>query len=160
MALTPAQLQTLKAAIVADPALNAQPQTTDGAFAIADALNALASPAFRVWRSAVPTKDVKNAIVWTEYISRSVGEKSAFELMISNGVINPSDANIRQGILDIFSGPSAAVTRTNLTEMGKRDATRAEKLFAVGTGSDVSPAALTFEGALGYQDVMAARSVA
>jgi len=43
-ALTTAQYQTLKAAIVADPTLSAQPLNSDGAFAIAAALNAIASP--------------------------------------------------------------------------------------------------------------------
>lgn len=158
MALTASQRQLLKAAIDGTPELAALPNTPDNAFAIAEYFNALASPAFRVWRTNVSTKDVKNAIVWTEYIGRSVGEKSAFELMISNGVINAADPNIRQGIVDVFSGPAAAVTRANLTNISKRDATRGEKVFATGTGTDASPATMTFEGALSYQDVQDARS--
>ena len=53
MALTPAQLTTLKAAILADPTLSAQPLTSGGAQVIADAMNAAAVPAFTVWKSNV-----------------------------------------------------------------------------------------------------------
>jgi hypothetical protein len=156
--LTTAQLQALGADIAADPVLSVLPNNSDGAFQIAQAYNLAAAPAFIVWRTNIPTSDVKKAIVWTEYIGRSVGERSAFELIISNGIVNSADANIRQGFTDIFSGPSGAQTRTNLTALAKRSATRAEKLFASGTGSDASPATLTFEGTLSYQDVQDARA--
>jgi hypothetical protein len=158
--LTSSQQGTLKAAILADSQLNAFPNTTDGNFDLAVFLGGLASPAFRVWRTNVPTKDVKNAIVWTEYIARSQGERDAFVLMISNGIINGADVNIRQGIQDIFSGPSGATTRTNLTAISKRDATRIEKILATGTGSDASPATMTYEGSISGTDVAAARNSA
>jgi hypothetical protein len=154
MPLTPAQLTALQASIAADSTLSALPHDDDSAFTIAAAYNQLASPAFRVWRSDIPTKDVKKVIVWTEYIGRSVGERDAFTLMISNGVVNAADANVRQGFNDIFSGPSGVTTRANLTALAKRDATRAEKLFATGTGSDAAPATMTFEGTLSYRDVV------
>ena len=159
MSLTTLQYQALKVDIAADPVLSAIPNTTDGAFAIADAYNALAVPAFRVWRTDIPTKDVKKGVVWTEYIGRSVGERGAFELMISNGILDASDPNVRQGIADCFSGPSGAGTRTSLTNLAKRDATRAEKLFATGTGSSAEPATMAFEGSLSYQDVLTARNL-
>lgn len=156
--LTPSQLTTLKTDILNTPALNAFPNNSDGAFAIAALYNLSASPVFRVWRTDVPTKDVKTGVVWTEYIGRSVGEQNAFTLMISNGILNAADANVRQGILDIFSGPSGLNTRTNLTALSKRDATRVEKLFATGTGSDAVPGTMSVEGSLSYQDVLTARS--
>src|SRR5687767_7670528 len=102
MALTLTQLQALKTEIDADPLLSSQPINSDGAFFIAAELNKLASPSFIVWRTNVPTSDVKKAIVWTEYIGRSIGEQNAFALMISNGIVNASDANVRQGFTDIF----------------------------------------------------------
>lgn len=156
--LTTSQLLVLKADILIDPALAAQPNTSDGAFAIAAAYNLNAVPVWRVWRTEVPTAAVKKAVVWTEYIGRSVGERGAFELIISNGIVNAADANIRQGFQDIFSGPSGLGTRTNLTAIAKRDATRAEKLFSTGAGTDASPATMTFEGFLSYQDVQDARN--
>jgi hypothetical protein len=158
MALTTTQLQTLKADILADPVLAAYPMNSDGAFAIAAAYNKQFTPDYIVWRTDVPTKDCKKAMVWTEFIARSAGERDAWQFMLSNGTINAADANVRQGIQDIFSGAQGAQSRTNLTAVAKRSATRAEKLFATGTGADASPSTLTFEGSLSYQDVEQARN--
>lgn len=157
--LSAAQLTILKNDILNDPILAAYPMNSDGAFAIAQAYNVLAAPAFIVWKSDVPTKECKKAMVWTEYIGRSAGERDAWQFMLSNGTINAADVNVRQGIQDIFSGPSGSQTRANLTAIAKRSATRAEKLFSTGTGSDADPALMTFEGGLSYQDVEQARSV-
>lgn len=157
--LTAAQSQALKTSIAADPVLNALPNTADDAFTIAAAYNALASPTFWVWRTSVPTKDVKLGIVWTEYIGRSQGERDALTFMLSNGFINAADTNIRQGIADVFSGPSGVGSRTNLIALAKRHATRAEKLFATGEGSEATPATMTAEGPLSHQEVLTARSL-
>ena len=152
--LTTTQLQALKADITADPVLNAYPKNSDGAWAIAQAYNLEASPVFIVWKTDVPTSECKKAMVWTEYIGRSVGERDAWVFMLSNGTINAADPNIRQGIADIFSGPGGASSCVALLAIAKRNATRAEKLFATGTGLDASPATMTFEGTLSYQEVM------
>lgn len=153
-----AKLLAIKNEILADPVLNAQPLNSDGAFFIANELNKIPAPAFVVWRTNIPTKDIKKAIVWTEYIGRSQGERDAFVLINSNGIVNAADANVRQGFLDIFSGPSGATTRANLTALSKRSATRAEKVLATGTGSDASPATMGAEGLITFQEVEAARA--
>lgn len=158
--LTPAQLQTLKADIAAQSDLNVYPNTPDGNYAIAGLYNALAAPDFIVWKTAIPTSDIKKNVVWTEYIGRSVGEQNAFQLMIADGTINASDLNVRTGFIDIFSGPSGATTRANLTALAKRKASRVEKLLATGTGSDAVPAVMGFEGQLSYYDVAQARDLA
>lgn len=157
--MTPAQLTTLKADILADPILAAQPMNDDGHFAIAAAYNLAANPAWRVWKTSVTTAECKDAVNWTEFIGRSVGERAAFEFLLSNGHISPARPNVRQGISDMFSGAGGATTRNALLALSKRDATRAEKLFSTGTGSDGSPATMTFEGALSYSDVSAARTI-
>ena len=161
MALTTAQLAALKADILLDPVLSAQPMNSDGAFAIAAAYNLTAVPQFVVWRTDIPTKDVKKSVVWTEFIGRSAGERDSFQFMLSNGVINGADANVRQGINDIFSGASGATSRAQLTTLAKRDATRAQKLFSTGLGTTASPATPTFEDSftLSFQDVEAARNL-
>lgn len=163
MALTAAQLQTLKADIASDPALSSLPNNSDGNFAIAAAYNLPASPAWVVWRTQVPTKDCKKATVWTEYIARSQGERDAWQFMLSNGILDASDPNVRQGILDIFSGPGGATTRAALTAVAKADATRAQKLFSSGTGSTASPATMAANVSefftLSYSDVGDARNL-
>jgi len=156
--LTTEQLQTLKADIAADETFAGIPHNSDGAWEIAAAYNLAAIPAFVVWKTDVPTSLCKQAMLWTEYIARSAGERDAWQFMLSNGTINAADVNVRQGIADVFSGPGGATTRANLTAIAKRNATRAEKLFATGTGSDASPATMSFEGSLIYQDVLQAWS--
>lgn len=158
MALTPTQLAALKADIAADPILAAYPHNSDGAWAVAQAYNLAATPAFTVWKTSVPTSACKTAMVWTEFIGRSVGERDAWQFMLANGTINAADVNVRQGIADIFSGSQGATSRANLLAIAKRGATRAEKLFASGTGSDATPATMTFEGSLTYQEVLNAWS--
>jgi len=158
MALTAAQQAVVKADIDASGDLNIYPIGSDGNDKIAKLYNLVASPDFIVWRTNVPTSDIKKAVNWTEYIARSAGERGAFELIISNGIVNTSDTNIQQGFADIFSGPQGATTRTALIALSKRRATRIEKLLATGTGSDASPATMTHEGAVSYQDIEAARN--
>lgn len=163
MALTQAQLTALKADILADATLNAFPNNSDGAFAIAQAYNLIFSPDYIVWRTQVPTADCKKAMVWTEFISRSVGERDAWQFMLSNGFINAADVNVRQGITDIFSGAGGAASRAALTALAKTKATRAQKLFSTGTGSDPSPATMAANisefFSLSYQEVELARQL-
>lgn len=165
--LTPAQLATLKAAILADPALAAQPNNADGNLAIAQALAADASPDYWVWRSFVADQEMYEGVgdggtswSWSIYIGRSQGERDAWRQMVNMaGGLNPSLANVRAGIADIFSGAGGVGQRTHLLAIGRRKANRAEKLFATGTGSTASPATMTVEGTLSGDDVQAARNL-
>lgn len=158
MPLTPSQITALRTAINADPALSSQPNSPDGHLNVAAAFNTLASPNFTVWSTEVSTEVIKDSVNWTEYINRSVGERSAFELLISGNKLNMARANVRQGIADIFSGITGVNSRTAIGNAGKRLATRAEKLFATGTGTNLDPAVMTFEGAISDSDVQAART--
>lgn len=160
MPLTNEQKTTLKAAIDADPALSAFPNTPDGAFEIVAALDVAASPDFVVWKTAVkPDEILRNGMDWTRVDNLSVGKSRIWEWMTRLGTFNPSKANIRAGIDATWVGTAAdlAVRATVYTHC-KRLATRAEKLFATGTGSDASPATMGFEGRLTYLDVMDARN--
>jgi hypothetical protein len=170
--LTPAQRTTLKAHIDASPDLNVFPNNADGAFAIAALLNLDASPDFWVWRTSVSKREVVNqqsrtgtSFTWAGngYITRSVGEQNCFDQLFNSTLTcNPSLPNVRQAFTDIFSGTgNAAANRTHLDVVGRRKATRVEKLFATGTGADTSANAgtLTFEGAVSFQDVQDARAV-
>jgi hypothetical protein len=159
--LTNAQLQTLKAAIIADGALNAQPNNSDGNFAIAVAMNQKASPDFTVWKTNVSIGEIGKKFNGTELAGLTTGNQSRLQTIaafLSAGV-NPSLIDNRAFFDDIFSGAGGTNTRANLLALWKRFATRIEKLFATGTGSDVSPATLTFEGTLSYQDVQTARDL-
>jgi len=170
--LTTAQLQSLKAAIVADDAFNAfeANPTPDGAFAVADAFNLAATPDFWVWRTSVSKSELVNmqstdadgsttrSFIWAGngFITRSVGEQAAWqELFNGTGTVNPSLPNVRQAFTEIFSGTgNAASNRTHLANVGRRKAKRIEKVYATGTGTAASPATMTFEGSIAYQDVL------
>lgn len=162
--LTPAQQATLKAYIEADGTLNALPHNSDGAFAIAEALKADASPDFIVWRTSVAEREFTDDTSgegttwsWPAFIARSVGEQAGWTAMFRNGTINAAKANVRQGFADIFSGAanSAPAQRTHCAAIGKRKANRLEKLFATGTGSTASPATMAVEGDLSWSEVRA-----
>lgn len=155
--MTNSQLATLKSSIAADPVLAAKPSTADGAFEIAQAYNLPDVTNADAWRTSMSLDEVLAAVVWTEFIGRSQGERDAFRTLVSSGFINPGRANVRQAFLDIFSGPSGTATRAALSAAAKRKMTRGERLFATGpTGGAFD---LTFEGGVSYFDVLDARAL-
>ena len=156
MPLTPAQLTALKNDIAADEVLNPLPNNDESGFQIRDAYNAAASPSFTVWRTNVPVDEMTKVFVWTAIDALSAGKARIWEWMSKSGTIDASNANVRQGFVDAFGGASATVTA--VTPVMKRLATRAEKLFATGTGSNGSPGTMAFEGQLLVSDITAARN--
>jgi hypothetical protein len=165
MLLSKAQRATLKASIDVDPTFGPLANTNANADLIVAAYNSLAVPDWIVWKSLLTehqiveqTSSANTVWSWTDYINRSQAERDAWVRMF-NGTfsINPSIAQVRQGIADIFSGPSGANQRAHLLAMGKRKATRLEKLFATGLGTDAAPSNLVVEGNLTQDDVTAAR---
>lgn len=157
--MTPAQLATLKAAILADQTMAALPMTSGGALLIAEALNASAAPPFIVWRTSVTDAEImQNGFDWTRVDNLSAGKARVWDWMFRFGYINPSKTNVRAGIDQTWAGAAADLAvRAAVYVHCKRSATVAEKLFAVGTGSDASPAVMAFEGALSADDVAQAR---
>jgi hypothetical protein len=161
MALTAAQLATLKADILADPILSAQPMNSDGAFEIARLYNLQAEPAFVVWRTAVSLSEItqSDSWAWVEVDNLTVGKARLWEWMFDAGEANPAKPNVRAGIVECWSGTAGRnAVQAAVLAVCKRNSTRAEKLFATGTGTTQSPATMEFEGMLSYQDVEAARN--
>lgn len=164
MALTSAQKATLKAAIEADQTLNSKPNTEDGAFDIAALLNQTATPDFYVWRSLVSVDEIMlNGFDWTRVDNLTTGKARIWEWMTNLGSIRPSQANVRAGVNACFAASGDAANRAAVYSHCQRLATRAEKLFATGTGTTssdtgVGPATMGFEGNLSYQDVASARN--
>lgn len=162
MSLTPAQRQTMLTDItVTNNAEFGSRVANNEDQPIADAYNAPASPDFWVWKTMLLVKEVYEAAsvdgtTWSTpaYISRSVGERDAWrDVYAIPGAFNPSLPNARAGLADIFSGPSGAGQRAHLLAIGRRLATRAERLLATGAGSTASPGTLTFEGKLFGRDI-------
>jgi len=161
--LTTAQLATLKADILADPALNAQPNNSDGNSAIAAAYNLTAAPTFVVWRSSVQQETItQNGFDWVRVDNLSVGKARIWEWLFANPMrsINPSKANVRAGINECWKGTADDLAvRAAIYVHCKRGATRGEKLFATGAGTDADPGLMGFEGSLSYQDIEQARAL-
>jgi len=158
--LTPAQLATLKS----DMAANFPGLPDEEAAA---AYNVAASPDYWVWRNLVTESEVYESPSvdgtfwsWTIYIARSQAEREAWRQMVSmRGGLKPSLANVRIGVADIFSGAGGAAQRTHLLTVGRRKATRGEKLFAAGTGSTADPATMAVEGLITATNVSEARNL-
>lgn len=153
--LTTAQLTALKNDIAGNP-------TISGWFAqeIADWYNVVASPGWIVWRTDVPSDELYNAVFETNgglQLDALTASKrdSLFKLMDRDldASIPAARANV-----DDYCG-SQNNLKAALQAVQKRSARRAEKLFSSGTGSTASPATMTFEGMLTYQQVEAAQAV-
>ena len=165
--LTDPQIATLRTAINAETDAEFVAYRQQGAVgAMADWLNLAASPAYYVKRTALSrheiltsTSDQGTTFTWAgaAYITRSQGERDAFrEMFNSTGTVNPSLPSIVAGFADIFSGAGGLANRTHIANMSRRPATRVEKLFAVGAGTQIGPSTLVFEGTLNPSDVIKA----
>lgn len=154
--MTPAQTATLKAALLADPAL-AQYIVDYRDDLIRDYYNAPAAPAYIVWRSSVTRQEIlQNGFDWTRLDNLSVGKARVWNDIFVDGYINPSKPNVRTGIESVWVGTQADLNvRAAVYVHCKRNANRVEKLFATGTGSDAVPGLMAFEGGITTSDVSA-----
>jgi hypothetical protein len=178
--LTPAQCQTLKTDIAADPALAAISQgAARDDQAIANAYNLSPVPAYWVFRHDLSKGEIlftkssgatSFVFVNTGYITRTQGERDAFALVFdTQNRTNCGLPNVVQAFQDIFSGAAteAANNRTHLQTMCRRQASRIEKLYASniglattcngGTGTGVNgPCVLNFVGPAGVSHIACA----
>ncbi len=152
--LTPACMTSLKAAFAADPTATAFINV--GQYAqVASLYNAAASPSFTTWKTNVTMMEIGKKVNGSELGGLTTANHTRLQtiIQISAGSINPSLPDQRAFFDDVFSGAGGTTTRANLLALWKRLATKAEKVCATGTGSDASPATLTFEGNLTATDV-------
>lgn len=186
MSLTPAQLATLKAAILADQSLASQPMTSDGAFAIAAALNQIASGPVKVWRTDASVQAINDAINWSIYTPVDTPDGTAaftnrilaiqtkqmnLQLMLQGrATVDASKANVRAGLRDatiqVPAGAGGAqvspggASGVNVLTACVRDAKRIEDILSTGsaTTGGVTAKVMGYEGDISYQDVEAARN--
>lgn len=156
--MTPAQLDILKAAILADPQLSAQPNNPDGNSAIADALNLPAVPAVMGWSTRAPLSGVVDAVNWATFTPADAPDSTVVftnrllaiqskQINLSNillacgegKTLDGSKANVRKGLKDAVTAlPAGAggalvtaggVGGVNVLNALLRPATRAEVLL-------------------------------
>ena len=156
MALNTQQLATLKAAILADPVLDAYPNNSDGAYDMAIFLDQPATPDFIVWRTSVPIDDImRNGMDWARVDNLSVGKARIWDWMSRLGQFDASRTNVRAGIDACWVGTAADLAvRTAVYIHCKRSASFAEKVLATGTGTDAVPATMVFEGQVSLNDLI------
>ena len=158
MALTPAQLPVLRAAINAVPAWAALVNNEDTADFISKELDKAASPDFTVWRTSVSLGEVAANVDGVELVGLTSVRLAAYQSLLLAGSVNPSNARLRAGFDQVFAAAGGATTRPLLLALWKRLATAGEKIFAVGTGSDAAPATMAVEGTISRADIVQARA--
>ena len=145
--LTTEQKSTVKAYIQNTPALAAM-WAAGNPGEIADALNTTTDPAFIVWRPSVDFDEVmRNGMDWTQVDNLTVGKARIWDWLTRLGYFNPSKPNVRAGIDECWRGTAAMLAvRASVYTHCKRTATILEQLLASGTGTDASPATMSYEG--------------
>lgn len=176
------RLATLRAAIDADQALAALPNNPDANQSIADAFNANAAPDFTVWLSSVPVDVVLNQITFANmtpvdapdgtqtWANRSLAAQgkqlNLQNLILGRQSLPVGQSNFRAALQDALTGlptgASGATIQANWAGVRtaiQRLATRAERLYATGTGTPASPANIVVEGRVTRDEVEAARNL-
>lgn len=145
------QLQTLRTAVLSDPELSAVGRNDTE---LARLLNLPTT--FVVWRTNVTTNEIGNAWVGTDIDGMSALNMQRLQLLLASspsGVFDMSRADRRAGFENPFGTNVSNPSRVAMRAAWKRPATRAERIFATGTGTDAIPGTLTFEGPVTIQDI-------
>lgn len=155
--MTPAQLQTLKAAILAsiNPAVIAARAEPVNDTELARLYNLPST--FTAWKTKVTWDEImENGMDFTRVDNLTNGSKwRIWEWLFKNSsnAINPSKANHRAGIDAAWVGTANDLAvRASVYVHCKRVATEAEKVFATGTGTDAVPGLFDWQGTLTAQD--------
>lgn len=143
MALTQPQAAALKAAALLDPTAAAAIDAGDDQ-ALADWLNTI-QPSFWVFISVLSTDAARVAISKgiAQLDNLTVGKRDSLLWFFSVST-TPPNPSVSQAIIDLCG--SQNTLKNALLDALRRTATRAEKLLATGTGTNASPATMTFEG--------------
>lgn len=156
MHLTDAQIQTLRAALLAETDPTFVGYRNNGQTPLMAAFFN-ANSTFIVWKTSVPRNEVGKTFVATGLAAITSGNNDKLANFAAwNETVNPSRLDQRQFFDDIFSVAAGASTRAALLALWKRPATRAERLYATGAGTDAAPGLLVFEGLVEDADISAA----
>ena len=154
MQLNPTQKLTLKNAILAEPAVAAFVAAGDDG-SIASYYNQPST--FIVYRDSVQTSEIGKAVMYAAIGAMTTANATRVQLFHQ---MNPESfkatADIEAFFADTFGGALAGAgqaSRDALVALWRRAATRAEALFATGTGTTNSPGDLVVEGTLTPGDV-------
>ena len=127
MPLTTAQISTLRTAILADTALTVH-VTANNDTAIASYYSTATTT--KVFRGVIPSYEVINNTVPTEWASLTADAKQRYQTLTGAGQVDTSTLNVRDAFLAMFG--STTTTRANLTNMAQRFSSRGENLLGSG----------------------------
>ena len=176
-----AQLQTLRTAILADATL-AEMVAAGNIGPALSVLNAIIEPVFIVWRSSTATQEIYDAITWAKLTPNDTPDGTALwtnralscqgkqfnvqTLLQGRESINSARQNVQSGLQDALtnvpSGAGGATVSAGWAAVRlvmQRQATRGEKVFAIGPGTAANPASLGFEGMITDSDIEAAMRI-
>ena len=155
--LTDPQLQTLAAAIRAstDPAVVAALAIRND-MALADWCNTPST--FVVWKTSATQHELMQlaGFDWAQIDNLTPGQSRIWEWLFANSArsIDASKERVRAGISECWKGTALKVAVGTAVLNGcKRFASRVEKIFATGTGSDAVPGLLTYAGPISFNEV-------
>lgn len=154
--MTPEQLTTLKTAILAETDVAFVAARTAGATGVmANFFNAVASPAYYVWRGVYTPEQIAAAIeIGITQLDALAAAKREVLLWWAERSHNP--ANSQAAIADMCGTQN--MLKAAVIAGGKRTATRGEKLYAVGNGAEATPSTLGYDGAIRSDDISLALS--
>jgi hypothetical protein len=159
--LTPAQLTTLKAAILAETNPGFVTARTLGQTTVMrDFYNAEAVPAVQAWRSSVPPEETDEITPWVAFDSLVAGKRESWNGAFLRFPRDYSKAAVRKWITDTWgSATVGSNAETIMRGAGLRNITRAENVLGgtnTASTNTVSSRKLSWEGALTDADISAA----
>ncbi len=154
-AFTDAEKTQLRTAAQAEPSI-ATCISQGNDVCVADWFNTPST--FVAWRTVLNERDIyaDPGFNFTLYDGLTQGKRDEWVLLLKENSCDPSKSNIRNGIIDVWSGTAAKVlVQDAIFAIAKRFASNAEKILATGTGTTATPGVMTWEGTININDVSA-----
>lgn len=131
-------------------------------------LNSDASPVFWVWRTNVERREIysrQNDLPisgaqtgfweWDTFKAQALTEQGTWKEMFMFDTLDFSKVNNRNGVIKIFTGAGAPTAqRDHVLAIGRRPATRLERVFATGTGTTATPGTMVVEGPIEVSELV------
>src|SRR3990167_2468873 len=151
--LTPVQLTTLKAYILSEPILAAQPMNPEGDFFITKYCNQKKSPIVKAWGKSIGDPAINTAADYSVFDSIVPGKRDSWGFFL-NFPRDFSHDKVRKWVTDIWGATTAGSNSEAILKAGLEDATVAEVLFGCVTKTTGTVTGLDrdFVGQIIYSD--------
>jgi len=158
--LTPAQLVTLKAAILAETAgafVTFRQQGATGA--MAEWINGTLQPNVIAWKTAATANELDEGADYSAFDSVAAGKRDAWSMFLMYAPRDMSKARNRKVVADVWGNATVASIGESVLLAATRKITRGEDYLggsATGTTGTVTARNLTWEGYLSNDDIVQA----